>query len=89
MLYYVMLQGAGASSSEEVGRGDDTVGNPLRARIYRFELVELVLFLKLDEQLRVEPLEATVSQSTVPSPPLRRGLREPGSAEHRSGLRPR
>ena len=32
---------------------------------------ELILVLKLDKQFPVEQFEATVSQSTVPSPPLR------------------
>ena len=29
------------ASSERIGRGDDTVGNPYRAQIYKFELCEL------------------------------------------------
>ena len=51
------------------GRGDDTVGNPHRAQIYQFELVELklsnlsffgfVLVLKLDKQFPVEQFEAS------------------------------
>ena len=53
------------------GRGDDTVGNPHRAQISQFELFELILSLKLDKQFPVEQFEATVSQSTVPSPPLK------------------
>ena len=44
--------------------------NPRRARISQFELFELILSLKLDRQFRVEQFEATVSQSTVPSPLL-------------------
>ena len=52
------------------GRGDDTVGNPHRAQISQFELFELILLLKLDKQFPVEQFEATVSQSTVPSPLL-------------------
>ena len=52
-----------------IGRGDDKVGNPHRAQISQFELFELVLLLKLDKQFPVEQFEATVSQSTVPSPP--------------------
>ena len=52
------------------GRGDDTVGNPHRAQIVQCELFELVLLSKLDKQLPVEQFEATVSQSTVPSPVL-------------------
>ena len=54
--------------------GDDTVGNSRRAQIFKFELFELfeiILLLKLGKQLPVERFEATVSQSTVPSPPLR------------------
>ena len=54
-----------------VGRGDDTVGNPRRAQICQFELFELILLLKLDKQFPVEQFEANISQSTVPSPPLR------------------
>ena len=52
------------------GRGDDTVGNPHRAQISRFELFELILLSKLDRQFPVEPFEAGVSQSSVPFPPL-------------------
>ena len=52
------------------GRGDDTVGNPHRAQIFRFDFFELVLLLNLDKQLPVEQFEAAVSQSTVPPPPL-------------------
>ena len=55
-------------AEEALGRGDDAVGNPHRAQIYKFELV---LLLKLDKQFPVEQFDATVSQSTVPSPPLR------------------
>ena len=56
--------------SQYFGRGDDTVGNPHRAEIYRFELFELFLLLKLDNESYIERFEPTVSQSTVPSPPL-------------------
>ena len=61
-----------ASEFDELvfGRGDNMVGNPHRAQISRFELVELILLLKSDKQLPVERFEAAVSQSTVPSPPL-------------------
>ena len=58
------------SAQQSLGREDDTDGNPHRARIVRFELFELVLLLKLDKQFPVEQFEATVSQSTVPSPLL-------------------
>ena len=54
----------------DVGRGDDTVGNPHRAQIYQFELFEPILLLNKDKQFPVEQFEATVSQSTLPSPPL-------------------
>ena len=37
----------------------------------QFELFELILLLKSDKQFPVEQFEATVSQSTVPSPPLK------------------
>ena len=52
-----------------VGRGDDTFRNPHRAQFVQFELFELILLLNLDKQFPVEQFEATVSQSTVPSPP--------------------
>ena len=52
-----------------LGRGD-TVASPHRAPISQFELFELILLLKLDGQFHVEQFESTVSQSTVPSPPL-------------------
>ena len=61
------------------GRGDDTIGNPHRAQISQFELFELILLLKLDKQLPVERFEATVSQSTVPSPLLELRPRSAGS----------
>ena len=50
------------------GSGDNTVGNPNRAQISRFELFELILLSKLDKKFPVERFEATVSQSTVLSP---------------------
>ena len=52
------------------GRGDDTVGNHHRAQVSQFEFFELILLLKYDKQFPVGQFEATVSQSTVPSPPL-------------------
>ena len=58
-----------------LGRGDDTVGNPRRARISRFEPLELIISLKLDKWFPVQQLEATVSQSRVPSSPLMVPLR--------------
>ena len=51
-------------------RGIDTVGNPHRTQISQFELFELILLLKLDKQFSIEQFEPTVSQSTVPFPPL-------------------
>ena len=53
-------------------KGDYTVGNPRRAQISQFELFELILLLKLYRQFPVEQFEATVSQSTIPSPLLTR-----------------
>ena len=58
-----------ATIAPSFGRGDDTIRSPRRAQIDQFELFEFILFLKLDKQLPVEPFEATVSQSTVASPP--------------------
>ena len=49
--------------------GDDTVGNPRRAQISRFELFELVLLLNLYRPFSIERFEPTVFQSTVSSPP--------------------
>ena len=40
---------------------------------------ELGLLLKLDRQFPVERFEATVAQSTVPSPPLNLAQREPST----------
>ena len=42
------------SGGTTFGRGDDTVGNPHRAQITQFELLKLILLLKLDKQLPVE-----------------------------------
>ena len=57
-------------SLESFGKGDDdTVGNPHRAQcFYKFGLFELILLSKLDKHFPVEQFEATISQSTVPSP---------------------
>ena len=74
-------------ASECLGRGEDTVGNPRRAKISQFELFEPIPILKVDKQLPFERFEAAGSRSTVPSPPLRRppawpsrGCRSPPSA---------
>ena len=56
-------------SSLNAGQVNDTLGNPHRAQISQFELFELILLLKSDKRLPVEQFEATVAQSTVPSPP--------------------
>ena len=45
----------------------------VRAQISQFEFFELILMLRLDKRSPVEQFEATVSQSTVPSPPLSYG----------------
>ena len=42
-----------------------------------------MFLLKLDKQFPVEPFEATVSQSTVPSPPLKEKERERGRGRGR------
>ena len=52
------------------GRVDDTIGNPHRAQFVKFKSFELILLWRLDNEFPVELFEATVSQSTVPSPPL-------------------
>ena len=39
---------------QDIGRGDDAVGRPRRAQICQFELFELLLLSKLDEQLSIE-----------------------------------
>ena len=57
----------GPPAQRNLGRGDDTVGNPHGAQ---FELFELILLFKFDKQFPVEQFEATVSQSAVPSPLL-------------------
>ena len=47
---------------------------PHRAQISEFELCELFVLLNLDKQFSIESIEQfepTVSQSTVPSAPLR------------------
>ena len=54
-------------SGLDFGRGDDASGNPHRAHIYQFEILELLLLLKLDNKpFSIERFEPTVSQSTVP-----------------------
>ena len=70
--------------SPRFGRGDDTVGNPHRAQIYQLELFELILLLKFDKQFPVEQFEATVSQSTVPSRPLKQCAPAVGAFETNS-----
>ena len=74
------------SDLSRLGRRDDAAGNLDRARMSQFELFELILSSKLDKQLPVERFEATVSQSTVPSP-RRKGLaaRRRGSATTEAG----
>ena len=104
MIYYILVPSGCSSTSlppstrttswatSAFGRGDDSVGNPHRAQISQFELFELILLLKLDRQFSIERFETTVSQSTVPSPPPRRGrARGPRHLEPRARapLRPR
>ena len=54
----------------QLGRGDDAVGNPRRARISQLELFEALLLLTSGDQFSMERFEPTGSQSTVSSPPL-------------------
>ena len=42
----------------------------IELKLFNSSFVEPILLLKIDEQLPVEQFEATVFQSTVPSPPL-------------------
>ena len=48
--------GAGGWPSE-LGRGDDTVGNPHRAQISHIELFELFVSSNLDKQFPIELFE--------------------------------
>ena len=54
----------------QLGRGDDTLGNPHRAQISQLEHFELILLLKVNKQFSIERFEPTASQSKVSSPPL-------------------
>ena len=56
--------------AEIIGMGDDTVGNPQGDQMFKFLFFEGILLLKFDKRLPVVRFEATLSQSTVPSPPL-------------------
>ena len=60
--------GQPSAQEGQVGRVDDTVGNPHRAQVSQFELFKLILLLKLDKQFPVEQFEATASRSTAPPP---------------------
>ena len=64
---YYMGPGARRSVIWFVGGGDDTIGSPHREQ---FELFELFLLVKLDNQLSIDRFEPTVVQSTVSSPLL-------------------
>ena len=66
---YTHIHGRVLASAEQVSEGGMIpFGNPHRAQFVQFELF---LLLKLDRQFPVEQFEATVSQSTVPCPPLK------------------
>ena len=65
-------RGLEVAEMQSIRRGDDVVGNPHRAQISQSELFELTLVSKVSKQFPVERFEATVSQSTVPSPPQAR-----------------
>ena len=69
-------------------RGDDTIGNHHQAQISQFELFELFLLLKLDNQFSIEQFEPTVSQSTVSSPSPPPSI-APGPRASRAGGRSR
>ena len=71
--------------SQYFGRGDDTVGNPHRAQISRFELFELILLLKLDKlylSQQVPPPLLTLHSRIPPeeTPKPRRDPRKQGDA---------
>ena len=57
---------------------DRTPRHPTRDQSYQFELFELIGLLKVCKQFAAEQCEATVSQSTVPSPPLTRAQSQSG-----------
>ena len=65
-----LRQSRDISPASIFGRGDDTVANPHRIELtfISSSFSSLILLLKLDRQLPVEQFEATVPQSTVPSP---------------------
>ena len=82
MVYYglvlvfelVCAYSAAKLSWKDLGRGDNTVGNPHRAQTSQYELSEFLLLLKLDEQFPVEQFEAgrairgsSISVSSTPS----------------------
>ena len=71
-----------SGKKKEFGGGDDTLGNPPRAQVFKFEHFELFSLLKLDK-FPVEQFEATVSQSTASSPLLQECR---GQAKSFSGL---
>ena len=58
------------SKYSSIARADATDGNRHRAQMVQLGLFEIILLLKLDNRLPVEPFGAAVSQSTVPSPLL-------------------
>ena len=68
---YVCITGHAPLPPGGAVRGDDTLGNHHRAQLCQFELFELVISLKVYTNTHIERFEATVSQSTVPSPPLK------------------
>ena len=67
-----------------VGRGDDTVGNPIELKCLNSSFPSLLSYSNERKQFPVEQFEATVSRSTVPYPllilhrvVLRVSMREP------------
>ena len=70
-IYIYMIGGQRVAYLLVLGRGDDAVGNPRRAQVSQFQLFELILLLRSAKQFPVEQIEAIVSQSAAPTPPLR------------------
>ena len=53
-----------------LGRGMIRLETLIELKFLNSSFFKLILLLELDKQFPVEQFEATVSQSTVPSPPL-------------------
>ena len=64
------VPGRSADAPASFGRGDDTIGKPSLSSNVSIRVVRAYPLMELNKQLLVEEFEATVSHSTVPSPPL-------------------